>query len=650
MHDVYWANDTTDALLSMCAKHITNWGGYDSPATNIFTSVSSAWRRNLVAYYSPMIKANDWTTALGYGGDQGELIDMSIPISRTLVRQYVSILVKQRLNFECDADTVDGNALQIARVGKYLANYYITEEDLENKIFRAAEQTAVLGAGYITCTWRTDKGYLRNVDMNGNAMLAGQNSFETPDITEVIYDWSVKFEDSPWCIIKQRRNRWDVLSQFPEMRDEILGAPTVYNSRRFLTDLDFIPMYHDTDLIYVYEFYHKCTASMPNGRMSLFLEGQKSIYDDKNLYKNVPAVQFMFEEMMSTGLGYPMLSSLLPSQEMYDFSMSSQATNLGSFAVQSILSPKGSDISAHQIDGLNFISYMPQSIDGGGKPEPLQLTKSPPEIAEFRNTLERLMESNSNLNAAVRGNPPPGVTAGTAIATLSANAQEFLTAGSKSIIIGIQKLMKIALYNDQIFATMEHLQAIVGPTNAYLLKGLKDKEAIKRVKIRESNPLLNSTAGRMQIADMVLRGGYAKNAQELFSILEGAPAESLYNVELDENQAVRSEIDAVLAGHPVTPAITDNHPLFVRALQAILYQAEIRQNSALVQQVTAIVQERIRLEMACPPELKAMLRGIPMPPQAPPQGGPQQQGGIPAPEPQNQASQPAQPGLAPQSV
>jgi len=117
---------------------------------------------------------------------------------------------------------------------------------------------------------------------------------------------------------------------------------------------------------------------------------------------------------------------------MYDHVRSIQATNQANLGIQSILNPKGSGITVNNIAGMNFISYQPANAEGGGKPEPLQLTMTPPEVPQFRAELRNVSSEIIGLNEAIKGNPPPGVTAASAIATLSANAQEFLGADSQS--------------------------------------------------------------------------------------------------------------------------------------------------------------------------------------------------------------------------
>jgi hypothetical protein len=117
-------------------------------------------------------------------------------------------------------------------------------------------------------------------------------------------------------------------------------------------------------------------------------------------------------------------------------------------------------------------------------------------------------------------------------------------------------------------------------------------------------------------------------------LLEGAPIETLFQSELSEDVAVLQEIEALQRGEPVAPLITDNHPMYIRAYQKLLYNPSIRQNGPMVQSVLSLMMERAQLEMQCPPDIKAMLRGLPMP-----QMGMTPQGAMPTSQPPSNPSE-----------
>jgi hypothetical protein len=341
--------------------------------------------------------------------------------------------------------------------------------------------------------------------------------------------------------------------------------------------------------------------------------------------------------------------------------MSTMATNQQAFGVQSVLVPKGADISVKDLKGLNFISYKPQSAEGGGKPEPLQLTSSPPEVMQFLNLLQKNMGEISMINDTLRGSPPPNVTSGAMAATLSANALEFLNASSKGLILGMEKLFNIAIGCYKRFATVDQLVDIVGEGQFAFAKEFKaeDIKTIKKINIRTQSPLMNSIAGRLQLGEAImplLQGNDTNATIKYLSLLNGEPVDALYEIQYDELMAAKQECESLVDGREVFPLMTDNHPIFIRELQKLIYNPIVRVNSQLSGQVAQVIQARVQMELALDPQIKAMTRGQMPPPPPPPvqasqsmgQPPPNQQpaaGGQFGGQPNGMPSAPAQPAV-----
>jgi hypothetical protein len=260
------------------------------------------------------------------------------------------------------------------------------------------------------------------------------------------------------------------------------------------------------------------------------------------------------------------------------------------------------------------------------------------------------LEELSMINSTLRGQPPANVTSGAMAATLSANALEFIYSDTKGLTIGLEQLMSMSIKNYQQFATVEQVIDVVGEGNSSMAQTFKaqDIKGIKNVKIRQGNPLLNTIAGRLQLGESILpllQQGKNDAVNRYLSLLEGAPIESLFESELSENTAVNQEIETLQRGGTVIPIISDNHPMYIRSYQKLLYNPIVRQKGTLVQSLLTLMNERVQMEMMCPPELKAILRNQPMAMMAP--GNPMQPTEAPseaaAQEPVTQPSEQAMP-------
>jgi len=628
---------STATVASTTAGSSSNW-------------IHQTWLRNLWSYYAPMLNASGWESALQYCGEQGELIKMAVPQARSLTQQFVTIVTKQRMAYECLADASDSKTFYAARLGKSLLEQTVKEEQVQLKRRMQNESAAVCGAGYLLAMWRTDKGHIYAADEGGNPVYSGHIDIKFIPIWDVFRHHDCpSFDDLRAVIVRVSENRWDLIAQFPKQEAAIRKLPSVRSQMSPFHMFNFSPMSNrnDEDDVHILLTFHVPTPAVPMGRILIHAEGGLVLADyAENPIEMLPLTEVRYESVLGSGLGYPMLSSLLPAQEMFDHCFSVTATNQSAFGVQNVLVAKGSDISVTDIGGLKLMHYKPQSVDGGGKPEALNLTKTPPEVEAFANQLQRQMELISAISGALRGAPPAGATSGVAIATLSANAVEFLSAAQEADALAQERLGEIIIRTYRAYASVPKMLSItseqgLGALYVAEFKG-SDLQAVKRVSVKQINPLMQSASGRLTMADGLLQKGLIANPQQYFGIIEGRPPETLWDVDVREDMAVQSEIDGILQNQVPQPLITDNHPMFIRAYQRLLYDRNFRSQSPLVPVILQVMQQRLQMEQMLDPALKAILRGA--------QGVPPQQGGPKAPapgevmqEPQPDTANPAEP-------
>lgn len=629
--DVYFAADDTDKVIDRCQREIQTWGS-TSTGSNVFTNIMMAYWRNVAAYYSTLIEPDSIDTALGFAGEKGELVRCLIPKARLLIRQYVALATRQRYQFEVTTDVNDATPVETARLGKSLINAEVEKNSVDMLGERITEACLVKGMCWVSDTWATDQGEIWGRATDNTVLYTGGTQIEVHDLHEVIFNWSHAEEKNlEWLIIRRRKNRWNLVAQFPELADEIKSLPSIRTERMNFPTFNLAVMNDDEDYIYVNEFYHKPTPALPFGRMLVYGNQNTVFFDGNNPYEKIPARLFRFQNIDNTLLGYPLLSSLLPAQEMLDHEVSVISSNHQAFGVQSVLVPKGSDISVQDTKtGLNFISYTPQNAEGGGEPKALQLTATPPEIFQMQQALSAMLDELSGINATLRGQPPANVTSGAMAATLAAQALEFITSDTKGLTLGIEALMQMSLDNYKLFAKVEQIIDVVGEGNTSAVEQFKAQRLnnLKRVKCRVGNPLMATVSGRLQLGEAILpmlQAGDNQAVSKYLGLIEGAPVESMFDSELSENTAIQQEIESLMKGETVTPYMTDNHPAYIREYRKILYNQNVRRQGQIVQHIMDLILERLKLEQLCPPELKAILRGLPMP-----QPAPQAQSGLPS--------------------
>lgn len=632
MKKTYWFADEAEKVVEKMAEYHGTWTIWGS------NPICQAWVRNSIAYYSHVLDPAAWDSALVYDGEQGELIRMAIPQARSLIRQLVTLITKQRLSFNAIAESKGADVVQETRLGNALSAQIVEHQQLDRKGENLVEQALVYGMSFTYTKWRTDLGKPYSVGPDGVLVYEGDLEISTPSVFDVFFDYSVPdWKNNEWVEVRVVKSRWSLVAQFPHLEDEILSLPTIKDWRgphasqyRTLAEDDFV---------YCYELYHRKTPAIPKGRMIMYASDKCIFHDGDNEYEDIPVEPMMPETILGMGLGCPQLSALLPAQEMLDHSFSAIATNQAAFAVQSVTVPRGAGIGVQDIGGMNFISFTPQNVPGGGKPEPLQLAQSSPETFKFIDVLLSNMQQLSNINSALRGAPPPGVTSGVAIATLTNNSIEFLTSASKSYAGCMERTMFHAINAYRKFAKIPHIVRMVGKNFQSFTKDFvgSDLDPIQAIKITLQNPLTQTLSGRSDIAEKLLQGGMIKTTQDYLSVLEGSPLNQLYETELSENDLVQSENEALLEGKQVISLATDDHAAHVRKHAGLLNDPVVRLQNARVQEILNHIEEHKNLAQNTDPFLTAMVRTGKQP-----EGGPPPQGA-----PGLSPSKPQQPGAAP---
>ena len=104
---------------------------------------------------------------------------------------------------------------------------------------------------------------------------------------DVIFDFAQgSYDECQWKILRKYVNRWDLVARFPAYADQIKNmsvAPEVKRHR-----LGHIINEQNDDLIPLYTFYHEKSTSMPDGRMTMFLDSNTCLFDGPLPYKRVP--------------------------------------------------------------------------------------------------------------------------------------------------------------------------------------------------------------------------------------------------------------------------------------------------------------------------------------------------------------------------
>lgn len=584
-------------------------------------------RRNFKAYYSNNIFGDELRmedSALAFRGERGELIKVTVNQARTLTKQFIGIVGKQRLAFEAIASTTESSVLDNSRLENAILENMVDDKKLDIIADNALEMSMVLGSAYLAVTWDASKGYAFGADLEaGELLMSGDVQFEVFSPFDVYFDHFAKsFGDLDWIVLKRRLNKADLIALHPEIEEELSSYSADSDYDEFQSYV-FNEYGENENMVCVYEFYHKPTAAMPKGRLTAFVNKDIVVFDGENPYECLPVSQLMPETVINTMLGYPMFSELLPLNEMLSSSMSTIASNQAAFGVQSVLIPKGSDINVTDIGNLKFINFTPQNAQGGGKPEALQLVKTPSEIFQFADMLHKHLVEISGLNGAIRGTPPAGVTSGVALSALATNAIEFAQGATRAYSICLEHAALIAMKAIRKFATEEQVVFMVGRNKETIAKKFKgsDLKDLYKVRLRMSNPLAKTAGGRITMTEQMLANGLIKTPEEYFSVLQTGNIEQIMESSVDEKSLIKAENDKLTDGGMPIAISMDSHARHIFEHRALLFNPNVRESSELTQRVLTHILEHVELAKQTDPFIMAIIETGRLP-QLPPEAAP----------------------------
>ena len=608
--DSYWAAETdTIALISYLSQNVSDFDRY--------IDMSGRWLTARDLYYNYYLINETNYTFPTFGADGFKRLNINH--FRAILKHILSLVTAQRVAPEPIATNTDFKSQAQVNFCKNILRYLEKEKRLDNKFEEATETAIVLGSAYISREWDASLGEPQAADpTTGMAQHKGDFITSVYNWLDVIFDFAAGgYDDTNWCILRKYVNRWDLIAKFPLYADQIKSMSVTPEVKRHR--LGHIINEKNNDLIPLYTFYHKKTAALPEGRTTLFLDSNTCLFDGPLPYKRVPVSRIAADEQIDSPFAYSVSMDLLPIQKVYNALCSAICTNQAAFGVQNILIPREAAISLSQLtEGLNAIYYDPQ-ITGGAKPEPLNLLMNKKEVFDWIEYLEKKMGQISGVNDTIQGNPEANLKSGTALAFVASQALTFISPLSRSYNGLIEDTWTGIIDILKEYATTPRMILISGVTNKAEAAEFtnKDVEDIDRVIVEEGNPLTQTLAGRIQVAQDLLQAGLATK-EEYLNVLTTGQLEPVYEYENALVMQIKEENEQLQDGKPVKTMATDNHPLHIREHTVLLNSPEVRDDpdQTVANAVTQHLLEHTNMWSQMDPRLGAAL-GIPPAPQPP---------------------------------
>lgn len=594
--------DTAGILLDRA----NNWF-HQNTQNGYLDKIRMMWAAYHGAYFT------NWSDShsINFSGEQGELVQLAVNHVRNLAQHMINMITATRPALQARATNTDQKSLIQTNLANGLLDYYMRDKRLEDYFKKAVEYAIVLGSGYLKFEWNSMIGQDYEYDEEtGETIKEGDVQFSNLSPFDVVFDIQREDDQHDWILCRSFKSRYDFIAKYPEYEQKILGLPSKSDLEAYYLDNT---MFSDTDLIPVYEFYHKKTEAMPEGRYLLFLDGDLTLLDSPMPYRDLPVYKITPATILGTPLGYSPLFDILPIQDSINSLYSTILTNQNAFGVQNLLVPRGSDVSISDLSGgLKVIEANTQY----GQIQPLNLTNTPREVFDFVKMLESSIEVISGINSVTRGQPEANLKSGNAMALIQSMALQYISGLQHSYVRMIEESGTGLVNILKDHATIPRLASIVGKNKQTYIKDFTgaDLTNIDRVIVDIGNPLANTTAGRVEMAEQMLQMGVIKTPEQYFQVIKTGRLDIMTENIDSELILVKDENERMVEGKDVIAIFTDEHLIHIKEHRAVLSNSTYRFMPEMVQRVQEHIQEHINLLRQTDPDLLSILGQQPLGP------------------------------------
>lgn len=625
---MYFAADVPKKAITFLEDRATKW--YDKIYRNGYMDrMITSWQY----YYGFFAEGSHEITQ---GGESGELLNMPVNNYGNLCRHIINFITGTKVAFMCKAVNTDRKSMVQARLGNNILNYYTREQNLQDVWDKAVEYAVVMGQGFVLTEWDATKGekieipipedkivgydeYERPLDSDGKVLFptytyTGDISAKALSPLDVVYDFSKSdMRQNDWYIVRTFKNKYDLAAKFPDLADEIKQISTDNIRRYTVTSID-----NDVD-IPVYQFFHRTTESVPNGRYIFYINKDLVLADTDLPYSSLPVHRVCYSEMLGTSIAHTAMFDLIPLQRALNSVFSTVLTNHNAFGVQNVLNPMGNNVSFDQVtDGMNWIEYDKEV----GKPESLQLTNVASDSYKLIDVYNNYMELLSGVNSVSRGVPNPQLSSGTALALVQAQALQFMNKPQQGYIRLLEDCGTFIINLLKDFANEPRVIAIAGLKNETRMAEFNNDDIvnINRVVVDVANSLLQSPGGRWQIAESMMQYQILTTPEKMVNLLQTGNLDDLIDGTADELDTIKAENESLIKGDAIIATAIDKHVMHIREHRAVIADPTLRLTEPdLVQRTIAHIMEHINLLRETDPALLSLIGEQPI---GPAQGSP----------------------------
>lgn len=584
--DYYWLTEQNlDDLIGYCNTKITAYYHWLSKSGLYFVQ-----QRAHNTYYGGKLVGSTQSmfdsAALTRGGKQGELVHAQTNHFSNVVDHTVQLSTSEKPAFQAKANNSDYKSMAQAILGTSIIDYYWDESDLSAAYIKAAHFSLIYGEAVIFRPWNPTKG--RDMIPGPNGMIKeGDLEFFVKTPLDCVRD--PLLENPPFYIIRELKNRWDLIAKYPNLKDKILQITsyTAEENETFNWDFEKNINQPNSDTVAVWTLFAEKSEALPRGREFSFV-GDVALYDRQLLYPNIPIDIIHPRPLSGTPFGFSPVFHLLGVQQIIDILTSTIVTQQSTNGLNNLWTKAEDPVSSVNLPG-GMRNLMSET-----KPEVIQLVQTAPELFNFRDKMIAELETLSGINSTVRGQPEASLKSGNSLALIVSMATNFASLLEASLQEAQENTAMGIITSLITFAKNKRIANIVGAANRPMTKEFspQDLQSIARIDIEQVNALSKTIAGRMELANNLIQQGFITTAQQYLTVLRTGQIEpGLESAGSMEMLLIRAEGENLREGRPVRALISDRHLIHIAEHLSLLSTPEAREDIEFTTRVLTHVAE-----------------------------------------------------------
>ena len=606
--DQYWASLSTEEIVAQLQDKVDDYRMYLLKSSKL-----AMWKACWNQYYKAESRIGMVT-----GGDRAQYKILGANHFASLIQGLVSVVCQQNPAFEPISINSDTKSMSQTLIAKSVLDYYMRVAKMPELFKDATEIGHIFGEAFLFFRWNALQGKViemtQGADGQPKPVHEGDIEINKFNPMDVVRDYSRTDTKNDWYILVEYVNKWNLIAQRPDLKDEIIGETIGSDLQRFRFGHMVDENGSMDDLVPKYTFIHEKTAAMPQGRIVEYV-GDAVILDSALPFDKMTILRFTPSNVIQNNFGSTVATKLLPLQQAYDTLCSIIITNASNWGLGNIQIPLGTNVKIEQIvDGLNAIRVNAAA----GEIKPLVMPSTPAEIFQMLDRIEAMMEKIAGISAILRGQAPANLKSGTALAFMQAQSLVFNSSTQQSYISMVEESGTTVVNILKTFANSKRMLTIAGKAKKTYMKQFdkNDLSNISRVMVNVGNPLTKTIAGKVQIAqDLLQAGNMIQTPQEYIQVLETGTLDPLLEGQTAELMLIRQENEEMSEGRIVTAIATENHPLHIQEHKSVLSSPESKNNPDIVKNVLSHMMEHINLMQTTDPRLLQMLGIQPLQPQ-----------------------------------